>query len=199
MSQSCPVYLLVGLGNPGTAYTHTRHNIGFRLLDALAEALSAPHWHAQCKGLITTVSWSDREKIRLLKPQTFMNCSGESVQSALHFYKIPLDNLLVIHDDIDLAPFTVRSKKGGSDGGHRGLKSITAHISNAYERLRLGVGRPLDARSVSSYVLSRFSPEEEAKIDLLCKVFTQVIELWPNERLNFANTLRTSLIKEGLP
>jgi PTH1 family peptidyl-tRNA hydrolase len=198
MTDSSHTYLFVGLGNPGASYEHTRHNIGFRILDALAEAYHAPGWQTLCKGLMTTLTWPKGEKIRLLKPQTFMNLSGQSVQQALHFYKIPLENLLVIHDDIDLAPFVVRGKKGGSDAGHRGLMSITAHISSAYERLRLGIGRPNHPEAVSAYVLSRFSSEEEKKVDLLCKTLVQTIELWPTQRVKFATSLRKTLEQEGL-
>jgi PTH1 family peptidyl-tRNA hydrolase len=197
MTDSSHPYLFVGLGNPGATYEHTRHNIGFRVLDALADAYHGPGWQIQCKGLMTTLTWPGGEKIRLLKPQTFMNLSGISVQQALSFYKIPLQNLLVIHDDIDLAPFVVRGKKGGSDAGHRGLISITTHVSSAYERLRLGVGRPVHADAVSTYVLSRFSPDEEKNVDLLCKAITKIIELWPTQRIEFATSLRKTLEKEG--
>lgn len=198
MADSSHSYLFVGLGNPGTSYEHTRHNIGFRVLDALVDAHYGSDWQTQCKGLMTILTWPEVGKIHLLKPQTFMNLSGQSVQQALQFYKIPLENLLVIHDDIDLSPFVVRSKKGGSDGGHRGLMSITAHLSNAYERLRLGVGRPNHRDAVSAYVLSRFSPEEEEKVNVLCNAFTHTIKLWPTQRTKFATSLRTALAKEGL-
>jgi peptidyl-tRNA hydrolase, PTH1 family len=152
--------LLVGLGNPGKAYAGNRHNIGFMLVDNLARAYSFSPWKTKfqgemCEGVIAG------EKIMLLKPLTYMNLSGQSVGETMRFYKIPLQELLVAHDELDL-PFTkTRVKVGGGHAGHNGLRSITAHCTDAFMRVRLGIGHPGDKNLVSNYVLGDFSKGEE--------------------------------------
>ena len=131
-----------GLGNPGTKYHGNRHNIGFLILDAIAEDHNFPAWKTQFKGL-TTTGLIDGRKILLLKPSTFMNESGQAVQAALSFYKLSLDELIVLHDELDLAPGKVRVKTGGGLAGHNGLRSINKLCGGPdFHRIRLGIGHP---------------------------------------------------------
>lgn len=153
--------LIVGLGNPGPNYEKTRHNIGFMVIDELVHRFNASKQSSSnFKGDLfkfqnTCVSL---ENHFLLKPLTFMNLSGESVVKVKNFYK--LDEVVVIHDDLDLQFGTLRFKFGGGHGGHNGLKSIDAHISKEYARIRMGIGKPEHKGEVASYVLSDFSKEE---------------------------------------
>lgn len=152
--------LIVGLGNPGGEYEETRHNVGFMVADGLREAFGLPIFARKCKGLASKGRVAG-EDVVLLKPQTFMNLSGESVQAAVAFYKLKPADLLVIHDELDIAPGLLKFKVGGGDAGHNGLKSITSALGTAdYARLRVGIGRPVHKSQVSDYVLSPFSAEE---------------------------------------
>ena len=149
--------LIVGLGNPGTQYEETRHNIGFKVIDKLvsdfgARDISKNAFHGEL------FKSSD---ILLLKPTTFMNLSGNSVQAVKNFYKIELEDIIVIHDDIDLPFSALRFKNGGGHGGHNGLRSIDAMIGKEYSRVRMGVGKPEYKSQVADYVLHDFSSEEE--------------------------------------
>ncbi|MHB9032400.1 MAG: aminoacyl-tRNA hydrolase [Anaerolineae bacterium] len=164
-----PYYLLVGLGNPGQRYHLTRHNIGFRSIDYLAEhhhiAVSRKRFSAQIgEGLIAGAH------VVLAKPQTFMNDSGNAVQPIMHWYKIPAERVLVIYDDLDIPLGRLRLRAGGSSGGHRGINSIIAVTgSQAFNRLRIGIGRPID--DAIDHVLNGFTPAEE---DILGKLFKQL-------------------------
>ncbi len=161
---STPMWLIVGLGNPGQDYQDHRHNVGFMAVDALADRCGLPAFRAKFSGQITEGRMGD-EKIVLLKPQTFMNLSGQSVQQAVRFYKVTPNRVMVIHDELDLPPFKVKVKKGGGNGGHNGLKSIDACLNtNDYWRVRLGIGHPGDKDRVSGYVLSNFSKEEKKNL-----------------------------------
>jgi len=149
--------LIVGLGNPGTQYEDTRHNIGFKVIDNLVSDFGANEISkSSFQGELFKAS-----NILLLKPTTFMNLSGNSVQAVKNFYKIELEDIIVIHDDIDL-PFTaLRFKNGGGHGGHNGLRSIDSMIGKEYNRVRMGVGKPEYKSQVADYVLHDFSTEEE--------------------------------------
>ncbi len=150
--------LIVGLGNPGSEYSQTRHNIGFMAMDFLEKKYSLS-WKEKFKGLYSQISVGD-EKIYFLKPQTYMNLSGESVSSLCAFFKIGISDILVIYDEIELPFGTLVFKKGGGLAGHNGLKSIVAQMgSQDFLRLRMGVGRPVHG-DVASYVLSKFTSEE---------------------------------------
>lgn len=156
--------LLVGLGNPGNQYQETRHNIGFRFLDALADReglrfAAASRFRAEC------ADWTVKgEKVMLVKPQTFMNKSGWAVQPLLHYYRIPLEHLVVIVDDLDLEVGKIRLRTEGSDGGHRGLRSIIERMgSQDFKRIRIGVGRPRPGESAVGRVLQPISDAEEEK------------------------------------
>ncbi len=148
--------LLVGLGNPGPKYARNRHNVGFMAVDAIAEAKGFGPWRAKFQGEVTEGNLGS-EKVLLLKPQTFMNLSGDSVQAAAAFYKIAPADIIVLHDELDLAPGKVRLKTGGGHAGHNGLRSITAHLGPDFRRVRIGIGHPGDKRLVSNYVLGDFS------------------------------------------
>ncbi len=156
--------LYVGLGNPGEKYANHRHNAGFMLLDALADATSAPAWSSKFNGAITTISIED-EKILLLKPMTFMNRSGQSVAAAAKFYKIEPKDITVFHDELDLPNAKCRIKFGGGHGGHNGLRDIDAHCGKEYRRIRLGIAHPGHKDAVSGYVLHDFSKTEREAMD----------------------------------
>ena len=148
--------VLVGLGNPGGKYEGNRHNIGFMAIDEIASRYGAGQWRKRFQGLATEI---DIEQVRylLLKPTTYMNESGRAVGEAIRFYKISPADVIVFHDEIDLEPGKLRVKFGGGHAGHNGLKSISAHIGNDYQRVRLGVGHPGSREAVAHYVLHDFS------------------------------------------
>lgn len=159
------MYLIAGLGNPGREYEKTRHNMGFQAVDKLAEGLGCSinenKHDALCgKGFIGS------EKIILAKPQTYMNSSGLSIRQIADFYKIPAENIIIIFDDIDLPPGSIRIRKSGSAGGHNGIKSVIAHLgSEDFMRVRIGVGAKPDGWDLADYVLSRPNEEEEELIE----------------------------------
>lgn len=153
------MYVFVGLGNPGIRYDSTRHNIGFEVIDHFSRMHHIPVRKIKHKALIGEGRIGD-EPIVLVKPQTYMNLSGESLQSILRFYKIPLENLVVIYDDIDLDTGKIRIRQQGGSGTHNGMRSILAHIkSESFPRIRMGVGKPVHG-DLADYVLGRFRPEE---------------------------------------
>jgi PTH1 family peptidyl-tRNA hydrolase len=149
--------LIVGLGNPGTQYEDTRHNIGFKVIDSLVSDLGA-------RDVSKNAFYGELFKspnFLFLKPTTFMNLSGKSLQAVKNFYKIELEDIVVIHDDIDLSFSALRFKNGGGHGGHNGLRSIDAMIGKEYNRVRMGVGKPEHKSQVADYVLSNFTADEE--------------------------------------
>ena len=150
------MYLIVGLGNPGEQYWLNRHNIGFMVVDRLIDRLHPnPINKKEFQGELYKTS-----SILLLKPTTYMNLSGKSVQAVKNFYKVDIRNIIVIHDDLDLGLGALRFKQGGSHGGHNGLKSLDEHIGREYIRIRFGIGRPQSKEEVVRYVLSDFSDKE---------------------------------------
>ncbi|RST30495.1 aminoacyl-tRNA hydrolase [Sphingomonas ginkgonis] len=149
----------VGLGNPGTQYALHRHNVGFMALDAIAEVHRFSPWTKKFRGLIAE-GRVGREKVLALKPQTFMNDSGDSVQAALRFYKLPVDSLTVFHDELDLAPFKVKVRIGGGLAGHNGLRSIDAHLGPDFRRVRVGIGHPGHKDKVTPHVLGNYAKRE---------------------------------------
>ena len=148
--------LLVGLGNPGDKYARTRHNIGFMAVDEIADAQSFGPEKSKHQGLIREGTIGT-EKVIVLKPQTYMNESGRAVAAVAQFYKLHPDDIIVFHDELDLAPGKLRTKTGGGHAGHNGLRSIHAHIGESYRRVRLGIGHPGDKSKVSGYVLHDFA------------------------------------------
>ena len=180
--------LIVGLGNPGVKYEFTRHNIGFLILDKVAEKLNTDISKDKFKGKFNKKSYNGEEVV-LLKPLTYMNLSGESVLPALKFFKIEVKDILVIHDELDVLFGKIKFKKGGGLAGHNGLKSIAASLSKQeFNRLRVGIGRPEGRISVSDYVLQRFSDEDMAELDdLIEKSADAVIYYLENDILDAMN------------
>ncbi len=160
--------LFAGLGNPGAKYAGNRHNIGFMALDAIARAHGFAPWRGKFQGELTE-GLLGREKVILLKPMTFMNLSGQSVGAALRFYKLDPADLVVFHDELDLAPGKLRLKHGGGHAGHNGLRSIHEHIGPDYGRLRLGIGHPGHKDRVAPYVLSDFAKADQDWLDDLLR------------------------------
>lgn len=158
--------LFVGLGNPGAEYALNRHNVGFMAVDAIAAAQGFPAWRKRFSGLAAEGKLGD-ETVLLLKPQTYMNESGRSVGEAVRFYKLDLDDVIVFHDELDLALGKVRVKKGGGVAGHNGLKSLTAHIGNDYVRVRIGIGHPGHKDLVTGHVLNNFAKADHAWLEPL--------------------------------
>ncbi|UDL94430.1 aminoacyl-tRNA hydrolase [Lichenihabitans sp. PAMC28606] len=168
--------IIAGLGNPGPQYARNRHNIGFMAIDAMAAVHRIGPFRSRfqsqaSEGLIAS------ERVLLLKPTTFMNDSGRAVGEALRFYKVGLESLVVLHDELDLAPAKLRMKVGGGNAGHNGLRSITAICGNDYRRGRLGIGHPGDKALVHGYVLSDFAKAERAWVDALCDNIARDAEL----------------------
>ncbi|ANN57313.1 peptidyl-tRNA hydrolase [Mesorhizobium loti] len=158
--------LFAGLGNPGAKYANNRHNVGFMAADAIARRHSFSPWSKKFQGLIAEGTIAG-EKIILIKPQTFMNLSGQSVGEALRFYKLELSALTVFYDEIDLAEGKLRIKTGGGAGGHNGIRSIDGHVGNAYRRVRIGVGHPGVKEMVQHHVLGDFAKADREWLDPL--------------------------------
>ena len=173
-----PIKLIVGLGNPGTEYEDTRHNAGFWLLDELARKWQA-RWQDDKKFFGSHARSTQPEgEIRLLKPQTYMNLSGQSVQALATFYKINPQEILVTHDELDLDPGRIKFKLGGGNGGHNGLKDIQARLGTPdFYRLRLGIGHPGDRNEVVNYVLKK--PRSEDR-DLINQAIIKSIHALPD-------------------
>ena len=152
--------LLVGLGNPGAKYAQNRHNIGFMAMDQIASEHGFGPWRSKFQGVISEGRFGS-EKVILLKPETFMNLSGQSVGEAMRFYKLDLDALSVFHDELDLAPFKVKVKQGGGTAGHNGLRSIDKHLGADFRRVRIGIGHPGHKDRVSGYVLGNYAKAEQ--------------------------------------
>ncbi|WP_299555926.1 aminoacyl-tRNA hydrolase [uncultured Tateyamaria sp.] len=156
--------LIVGLGNPGAKYARNRHNIGFMVLDRIASDHGFPAWKSKHQGVVSEGRFGSDRAV-LLKPETHMNKSGDSVGAAMRFYKLDAEDVIVLHDEIDLAPGKVRWKVGGGHAGHNGLRSVHAHIGADYARVRLGVGHPGHKDAVPGYVLRDFPKADEAWLD----------------------------------
>lgn len=156
--------LFVGLGNPGPKYARNRHNIGFMALDEIASAHGFGPWKARFQGAVSEGRFGS-EKVILLKPETFMNLSGQSVGEAMRFYKLDPADVTVFHDELDLAPAKCRVKMGGGHAGHNGLRSIHQHIGPEYQRIRLGIGHPGHKDAVARYVLHDFAKADEGWLD----------------------------------
>ena len=153
-------FLIAGLGNPGREYRHSRHNIGFMLVDHLANRLNLSFSRVESKALVTKGVYQG-QRLVLAKPQSFMNLSGQSVGSLVRFYKIPLENLLIVYDDVDLPLGTLRLRPAGGSGGHKGMASIIERLSTeSIPRLRIGIGRPPGRMEAADYVLQDFTKNE---------------------------------------
>jgi len=181
--------LFVGLGNPGKKYTNNRHNIGFMALNQIANDHSFSPWKNKFQGQITDGKLGD-EKVILLKPETFMNLSGQSVSETIKFYKIKIEDIIVFHDELDLAPAKLRVKISGGHAGHNGLRSIHQHIGADYHRVRMGIGHPGHKDRVANYVLSDFSKNDQNWLqDLLFGISDGAIYLANNDAGKFMNAV----------
>lgn len=170
--------LIVGLGNPGTQYENTRHNVGFKAVDHIGDRLNFIFSNSKFNAEIASGQFAG-EKYFLLKPTTYMNLSGQSVRAVMDYYKIPLDDICVIHDDLDLDLANVKVKRGGGHGGHNGLRSLDSHVGKDYLRIRIGIDRPADKDDVSNYVLRNFSQQQLLEIDeVLCNITKHVEDIF---------------------
>ncbi len=168
--------LLVGLGNPGPKYERNRHNVGFLAVDEIVHRHSFQPWRVKFEGLAAEGT-IDGVRTLALKPQTFMNNSGDSVGPAMRFYKLAPPQVVVLHDELDLAPFKVKVKQGGGHAGHNGLRDIEAHIGPDFRRVRIGVGHPGDKARVLSHVLNDFAKVEEADLKKLIDAIAEAAPL----------------------
>ena len=159
------IQLIVGLGNPGPKYEATRHNVGFWFVDMLARGKGATlRQESKFHGELCPLN-VDGNNLWLLKPQTYMNHSGQAVRAVTQFYKIPPEAVLVVHDELDIPPGALRLKQSGGHGGHNGLRDIIAHIGKDFARLRVGIGHPGESRDVTNYVLGRAGAAEQTDIE----------------------------------
>lgn len=173
-------YLIAGLGNPGERYACTRHNVGFWCIDRLSECWPSRRERRRFKALVTE-GMLVPHRVILVKPQTFMNDSGDAIAPACRWYKISPDRLLVIHDDLDLPVGRIRLRSGGSSGGHRGVASVIERLgTDGFLRLRIGIGRPSDDDAVD-YVLSRFSKDERVLVERIVSSVPEVASCVINE------------------
>jgi PTH1 family peptidyl-tRNA hydrolase len=179
--------LFVGLGNPGAKYAANRHNIGFMALDRIAADHGFGPWKRAFQGLVSEGRLGG-EKILLLKPETFMNLSGQAVQAAVQFHKIDLADVTVFHDELDLPPAKIKYKMGGGHAGHNGLRSIHAHLGEGYGRLRLGIGHPGHKDRVADYVLHDFAKADQAWLDeVMSGISAGFAELAQGDAAKFLN------------
>ena len=184
--------LIIGLGNPGKAYARNRHNVGFQCLNHIARLHSIPFDHRQCQARVG-IGKVRGEKLLLAKPGTFMNLSGKSVACLVHKHHIPFSDLLVIYDDLDLPLGKIRVRQSGSSGGHKGMNSVIAALgSDDFPRIRVGIGRPqtetqsIDEEAIVSFVLSDFSPEEEALIKPVIGRASEAVDYFLTEGIKAA-------------
>ena len=181
------MYIIVGLGNPGRQYENTRHNIGFRCIDRLAEKYNISVLECKHRALIGK-GYIEGQKVILAKPQTFMNLSGESVRDILNFYKVEPDTqLIVVYDDISLAVGALRIRKKGSAGGHNGIKNIIAQTgTDIFKRIKIGVGEKPKGYDLADYVLGHFTQAENKEMDTACDRAVEAISLLVQEEVDTA-------------
>ena len=185
--------LFVGLGNPGAKYARNRHNIGFMAVDRIAADHGFAPWRAKFQGQVAEGRLGT-ERVALLKPETFMNLSGQSVGEALRFFKLEPGDVTVFHDEIDLAPGRLKVKTGGGHAGHNGLRSIHAHIGEAYQRVRMGVGHPGRKEAVAGYVLHDFAKADGDWLDdMLRGISDGAVALAEGDAARFQNAVALRL------
>jgi PTH1 family peptidyl-tRNA hydrolase len=189
--------LLVGLGNPGARYVGTRHNVGFMAVQAIAKRHGIGPWRRRFQGVACEGTLGGA-RVLLLLPGTFMNESGRAVAQAAHFYKLPLVDITVFHDEIELPPGKVRIKVGGGIAGHNGLRSISEHIGNDYRRVRIGVGHPGHKDLVEHYVLSDFAKSEQRWVEALTEILADNVDfLVRGEDASFQNKVHLAMVAKG--
>ena len=178
--------LIVGLGNPGSEYAKTRHNVGFMLIDALANEYNVTLWKEKFEAQIAEI-YIGTQKVLLVKPQTYMNNSGQAVGPLMRWYKLEPEDVIVAHDDMDIPAGAIRIRKKGSSGGHNGIKSLISHLgSENFARVRLGVGRPLAGWTVVNHVLAPFPQEDKVAVDEAIKYLIPAVECIVKESLDIA-------------
>tara|TARA_B100001123_G_C14944383_1_gene881041 strand:+ start:113 stop:691 length:579 start_codon:yes stop_codon:yes gene_type:complete len=187
------MYLLCGLGNPGNRYQHTRHNIGFMVLDKLISKYNIKKYKSDKTKEVYKGSVSDTS-LFLLKPLNYMNQSGLPIQSFINYYKIDMDNIIVIHDDLDISLGKIKLKKDGGNGGHKGLISIDEHVGTKYNRLRLGIGHPGSKDLVDNYVLQNFNKSEKMIIETLMDLIAKNLD----SLINYKKDLFLNKISEEM-
>lgn len=188
--------LVVGLGNPGPDYARTRHNVGYLVAEAFARQVGAEFTLRKFQSELAE-GRTGPEKVWVMKPQTWMNRSGEAVGPALHFWKAELGDLVVVHDDLELEPYRIQLKVGGGHGGHNGLKSVNGHVGGVdYARVRVGVGRPPPEMDPADYVLGRFPKGEQSSLDACVERAVEAVrlavELGAAKAMNQVNRRRSS-------
>ena len=189
--------LIAGLGNPGGQYARNRHNIGFMAVEAIAREHRFPPFRSRFQGVISDGKLGET-RAALLMPHTYMNDSGQSVGEAMRFFKLDLKAVVVLHDELDLAPAKCRVKVGGGNAGHNGLRSITAHIGNDYKRVRLGIGHPGAKELVHSFVLGDFSKAEMGWVSALCDAVASAAPLLPGgDDAGFQNKVHLAMEAAG--
>ena len=189
--------LIAGLGNPGARHAKNRHNFGFMALAAIARTHRIVPFRARFQGLLAE-GLIGQSRVALLAPQTYMNESGRSVGEAMRFFKLDLGAIVVVHDELDLAPGKVRVKVGGGAAGHNGLRSITAHIGNDYKRVRIGIGHPGDKDLVYPYVLGNFAKSEVAWVVAVCDAIAAAAAmLAAGQDASFQNKVHLALEAAG--
>ncbi len=183
------MFLIAGLGNPGDKYKYTRHNIGFMVIDEITKNLNTSNINnSNFKAIVLKTS-----NTLFVKPQTFMNLSGESIVAIANYYNIPNENIIIVHDDLDLRFGAVKFKVGGGHGGHNGLKSIDSHIGNDYIRIRVGIGKPQNKSEVVNYVLNNFTKEELNQLnDIILHIIDSIeaIKKEPLEKVKSTFTIK---------
>ena len=184
--------LVVGLGNPGLKYLDTRHNIGFMLVDKIRETLNFPNFESKFDSHFT-IQKIKNNNIILLKPQTFMNLSGNAVRKCHKFFKVPTGNIMVIHDDLDMEFLKVKIKFSGGDGGHNGIKSIRENIGDDFNRIKIGIRNSKKIVNVEKFVLGDFSLSEKDKVKLKIKQIIENIEkIFNKEFSKFLNEIKNN-------
>ena len=181
--------LLVGLGNPGSSYTNTRHNIGFKIIDAINAHFKLSKQKPKFKGLLTTGN-IDSKKVYAIKPLTFMNNSGTAIKELIDYFKIDSNDVIVFHDDLDIDFGKIKAKFGGSSAGHNGIESIDKFIGKDYSRVRIGIGKPKGSIEVGDYVLQNFDEDELLGIEKITKNITESISILVGKKLDlFSSTV----------
>jgi PTH1 family peptidyl-tRNA hydrolase len=196
MDSSLPVYLVIGLGNPGREYRNNRHNVGFMVIDAVSKALDININRVQFKAMLGSGVYGEKRVI-LAKPQTFMNLSGQSVSQLVNYYKISLQNLLIVHDDIDIQLGTLRMRPNGGSGGQKGLASIIQQLgTQEFGRLRVGIGRPPGRMDPADYVLQNIPDEDRQVLTIVFDRASQAIQTFIRFGLNQAMNENNGAVTE---
>lgn len=183
---------MLGLGNPGAEYEHTRHNAGFWAVDAFAEYYGFSSFATKFKGLLAEGKIAG-EKTYLFKPQTYMNLSGTAAHQLAQFYKIPLSEIFVFYDELDVLPGKIRVKTGGGDGGHNGIKSLDEHLGLDYTRIRIGIGHPGEKHLVHSYVLGKPMAEDRTAVDSVIKAMAKHLPALKKSKETFTTNVALEL------